>query len=55
MDQQHSFEATTEGQRAGRLRLPASLNPYPANDPRHAEWLRMWRQALASNLLRMAA
>ena len=54
MDGHRDYEATTEGQRAGRLRLPASLNPYHHTDPRHGEWERTRFQTLGQLLARAA-
>lgn len=33
-------QAQSEGQRAGEMSLPPSLNPYQDNQPEHAVWER---------------
>jgi hypothetical protein len=35
-------EAFSEGLRAGRLRLPAGLSPYPIGSDLHKQWFRGW-------------
>lgn len=52
---QGNYEATTEGQRAGRLMLPASLNPYAPGTEDHAEWERVRFQTQARHFARRAA
>ena len=49
------YEALTEGQRAGQLLLPASLNPYPFDTPEHAEWERARVSTIGKALFRAAA
>lgn len=50
-----NYEALTLGQRAGQLRLPAALNPYPFGTRDHEEWERARFNTLGAALARRAA
>lgn len=45
-EQDRAF-ARTEGARAGRMRLPFSLNPYHQDDPLFEEWRSGWQREAA--------
>lgn len=47
-------EALIEGQQAGRLLLPAALNPFPFGTTEHSEWERGRLTAIAQYARRVA-
>lgn len=49
-----AHDALIEGQQAGRLQLPAGLNPYKVGTAEYAEWYRGWLAATARSLLQVA-
>lgn len=46
-EEQDRIFARTEGARAGRMRLPFSLNPYHHADPLFEEWRAGWQREAA--------